>query len=86
MVEKPQEEEEGTAMLRRRARGSVIPTEVEFEKPKGREREKNPRGVGRMNPRKHGGDESKQGRAVPTEVELTGRERPKGRERDREGS
>ena len=54
MVEKPQEKEEGTAMLRRRARGSVIPTEVEFEKPKGRETEKNPRGVGR--------DESKEAR------------------------
>ena len=37
MVEKPQEREEGTAMVRRRARGSVIPTEVEFERPKGRE-------------------------------------------------
>ena len=36
-----------------------------------------------MNPRKHGGEESKQGRAVPTEVELTGRERPKGREKER---
>lgn len=30
-----------------------------------------------------GREESKQGRAVPTEVELTGRERPKGREKER---
>ena len=42
--------------------------------------------MGGMNPRKHGREESKQVRIVSTEVELTGRERPKGREREKEGS
>ena len=43
--------------------------------------------MGGVKPRKHRGEESKQVlRIVPTEVELTGRERPKGREREKEGS
>ena len=57
----------------------IIPTEVESEPPKGRERE---RGQSERRWR----EESKQVRIVPTEVELTGRERLNGREREKDGS